>query len=148
MFQHLAALGHTVLVASGDDSTGHTGEREVDTNFFSLFTGLVCGTFDPNFPASSPHVTAVGGLYQTQTGSAQTLWSLSGGGVSAVFARPSWQDAAYNHWESAYGKSAPDSSYWNNTGRALPDVAALATNYQVFISVRFKREKASEKACF
>jgi len=47
------------------------------------------------FPASSPHVTAVGGtsLYHAGNtrGWSETVWSGAGSGCSAVYAKPSWQ---------------------------------------------------------
>ena len=46
-----------------------------------------------SFPASSPHVTAVGGTSLVWTGSSRTefAWSGSGSGCSAVYAEPNWQ---------------------------------------------------------
>jgi subtilase family serine protease len=47
------------------------------------------------FPASSPHVTAVGGTSLTKAngsrGWAETAWSRAGSGCSSVYAKPSWQ---------------------------------------------------------
>jgi subtilase family serine protease len=47
------------------------------------------------FPASSPHVTAVGGtsLHRVSTtrGWSETVWSGSGSGCSGYYAKPSWQ---------------------------------------------------------
>jgi subtilase family serine protease len=44
------------------------------------------------FPASSPHVTAVGGTSLTLNGGrVETAWSGAGSGCSAVYAKPSWQ---------------------------------------------------------
>ena len=47
------------------------------------------------FPASSPHVTAVGGTTLTKIGNTwtQTVWAGTGSGCSAYFAKPSWQPA-------------------------------------------------------
>jgi subtilase family serine protease len=51
--------------------------------------------FGVEFPASSPHVTAVGGtrLVQSQNarGWSETVWSGGGSGCSTVFTKPSWQ---------------------------------------------------------
>jgi kumamolisin len=113
-----AALGVTVTVASGDDgsSDGATDRRaHVD------------------FPASSPHALACGGTRldadpTTGTVHAETVWNngpghgATGGGVSGVFAQPSWQAAA--GVPLRHGKR----------GRGVPDVAAVAdpqTGYQV-----------------
>ena len=50
-----------------------------------------------SFPASSPHVVAVGGTKLDETpnsnsrGWTETVWSGTGSGCSTVFAKPSWQ---------------------------------------------------------
>jgi subtilase family serine protease len=67
-----------------------------------------------SWPAASPSVTAVGGTtLQLDTAGnrlgAEVAWSGSGGGFSAIFARPTYQ----NGWNS-------------NTNRAYPDVSAIA----------------------
>ena len=64
-----------------------------------------------SFPASSPHVVAVGGTSLTpgsNGGWSETVWSGTGSGCSAVFAKPSWQT------DSGCGK------------RTVGDVAAVA----------------------
>lgn len=82
-FQDAGTLGVTVCCASGDSgsSDGTTG-NQVD------------------FPSSSPHVLGCGGTtIQTSGGqlTSETVWNdgssggASGGGVSTVFALPSWQ---------------------------------------------------------
>ena len=94
----------TVVAASGD--VGAVGEP------CQLFKGLIGGTFRPvkeaNLPASDPLVLAAGGTTLTAshtTGAyiSESAWGLpfgdpgsqfqaSGGGISRVFARPSYQD--------------------------------------------------------
>ena len=67
------------------------------------------------FPASSPHVVAVGGTSLTPAsnsrGWSETVWSGTGSGCSAVFAKPSWQS------DKGCGK------------RTVGDVAAVADPY-------------------
>jgi hypothetical protein len=50
------------------------------------------------FPAASPHVTAVGGTSLSVSGNArgwaETVWSGAGSGCSAVYSKPSWQNDA------------------------------------------------------
>ncbi|KAL6075503.1 polynucleotide 3'-phosphatase [Balamuthia mandrillaris] len=116
-FQKLGVLGYTITVASGDDGTGHSG----------MFW---CGSFAPEFPASSPYVTAVGGTYFSKENNKEIGVSFSGGGFSNVFARPSYQQQAIDHFLQTSEKLPPQ-SYWNRSGRGIPDVSALATNYQV-----------------
>ncbi|GAA3763416.1 S53 family peptidase [Terriglobus aquaticus] len=110
--QSAAALGITVLAAAGDSgsSDGESSGNHVD------------------FPASSPHVLACGGTKLTGSGTtiqSEVVWNetaanegATGGGISTVFAQPSWQA----------GIAATKS------GRGVPDVsgnADPATGYQV-----------------
>ncbi len=106
--QSAAALGITITVASGDNgsSDGQSGNN-VD------------------FPASSPHVLGCGGTELIASGttiSEEVVWNdqpqggASGGGVSAVFALPSWQ-------ANANVPAAPTSA----GGRGVPDVAGDAS---------------------
>ena len=114
--QAAAALGVTITVACGDDGStdGGTGNN-VD------------------FPASSPHVLACGGTKLLASGDAITsevVWNelasnegATGGGVSSLFPKPSWQSTANT-------PAPPDS----NGGRGTPDVAGNAdpaTGYQI-----------------
>ena len=103
--QSAAALGVTITVASGDNgsSDGGTGNN-VD------------------FPASSPHVLGCGGTRLSGSGStisSEVVWDdlasgggATGGGVSTVFALPSWQAGA--------NVPAPPAA---GGGRGVPDVA-------------------------
>ncbi len=49
----------------------------------------------PQFPATSPHVTAVGGTHlvtaSNSRGWTETVWSGAGSGCSTVYAKPTWQ---------------------------------------------------------
>jgi kumamolisin len=107
--QAAAALGITVCVAAGDDGSA---DQETD------------GRAHVDFPASSPHVLAVGGTMLS--GSSDVVWwqspgersgggGATGGGVSVVFPRPSWQDVQI----ASINPGSID-------GRVIPDVAALA----------------------
>ena len=116
--QAAAALGITITVACGD--SGSTD-------------GVTDGANHVDFPASSPHVLACGGtkLVGTKTTiTHETVWNetannegATGGGVSDVFALPSWQSNA--------GVPSPTVG---TGGRGLPDVAGNAdpaTGYKV-----------------
>ena len=52
--------------------------------------------------------------------------------ISRSISRFSWQDDAVSTWynTSARMNLLPNASWWNASGRAYPDVAALATPYQ------------------
>ncbi len=79
-----------------------------------------------NFPASSPHVVAVGGTHlevSSETGAwkAETVWNgrgAGGGGCSEVFSAPSWQQSLTN-WKAV----------GCGTGRSVSDVSADADPY-------------------
>ncbi|MBS0578995.1 MAG: S8 family serine peptidase [Proteobacteria bacterium] len=118
-----AALGVSVTVACGDSGSGD-GESD--------------GQPHVDFPASSPYALACGGTRLTAANgviSAEVVWNESaagegatGGGVSAKFAQPSWQQAARVPKNPAGG-----------AGRGVPDVAGNAdpmTGYQVLVDGR------------
>ena len=113
-----AALGVTVTAAAGDNgsSDGSGGSSN-----------------HADFPASSPHALACGGTSLRAKGTAissETVWNdgagggATGGGVSDVFALPSWQA----------GVGVP--AVAKPGGRGVPDVAGNAdpqTGYQVLV---------------
>ena len=108
--QTAAALGITVCAAAGDDGSA---DQETD------------GRAHVDFPGSSPHVLAVGGTmldgetdvvwWQTPGERTQDGGGATGGGVSTVFPRPSWQTVQV----TSVNPNPID-------GRVVPDIAALA----------------------
>jgi kumamolisin len=114
-FVKLAALGVNVFVSSGDagsnpDQTGHSAT----------------GPTQAEYEASDPMVVGVGGttlrLDAHGAVTSETAWSMSGGGKSVVFPRPTWQT----------GAGVPGGSQ-----RLVPDVACAAdpaTGGMVFIN--------------
>jgi kumamolisin len=115
-----STIGVTILAASGDD--GSTD-------------GASSGTPTVDFPASSPYVLACGGTRLTLSGttiSSEQAWNelssgegATGGGVSEVFALPSYQ-------RSANVPKAPNGF----VGRGVPDVAGDAdpeSGYNVLV---------------
>ncbi|XP_056332577.1 tripeptidyl-peptidase 1 [Danio aesculapii] len=119
-FMKAGLRGISMLFASGDSGAGcrHlTKERN---------------TFRPSFPASSPYVTTVGGTsFQNPFKlSYEVTDYISGGGFSNVFPMPNYQvDAVRAYLKSV--QSLPPQTYFNTTGRAYPDLAALSDNYWV-----------------
>ena len=95
---NLAVSGVTVLSASGD--TGAYANGIVQTSY----------------PTSDPDVTGVGGttLMLTASGAvtSEQAWNLGGGGVSKIFAKPSWQTGG--------------SLLAGQSMRCVPDIAAIA----------------------
>ncbi len=119
-FQDASTMGVTVLAASGDD-----GASDGSSN----------GAPTVDFPAASPYVVGCGGTKLTISGSAigsEQAWNelsagegATGGGVSEVFALPSYQ-------QSAKVPKAPNGF----AGRGVPDVAGDAdpeTGYNVVV---------------
>ena len=110
VFQEAAALGVTVLVASGDN-----GSADVNPPDKKLRV---------DFPSASPLVLACGGTHLTAAGAdtitAETVWNdgpqggASGGGVSVKYPLPAWQ------------KTANVPKIGGKTGRGVPDVAGDA----------------------
>ena len=127
VFAALAAAGVSVIASTGDGGSnpGSSGSYSASA------------TLQPILPASDPSVTAVGGTtlrLDTSSGaiSSETGWSVanygsvanpayygSGGGVSTIFTRPSWQ----------VGTGVP-----SGTQRLVPDVAIDADlNTSIYI---------------
>ncbi|XP_062481239.1 tripeptidyl-peptidase 1 isoform X2 [Pezoporus occidentalis] len=119
-FMKAAARGLTILFASGDDGAGCRRVRSGNH------------TFRPSFPASSPYVTTVGGttFKNPFLVTAEVTDYISGGGFSNVFPMPQYQAAAVGQFLRSTPK-LPPSSYYNSSGRAYPDLAALSDNYWV-----------------
>ncbi|MGA8870839.1 MAG: S53 family peptidase [Candidatus Acidiferrales bacterium] len=118
--QDASTMGVTILAASGDD-----GASDGSSN----------GALTVDFPASSPHVLGCGGTKLTLSGASiasEQAWNdlsanegATGGGVSEVFALPSYQ-------RGAKVPRAPNGFI----GRGVPDVSGDAdpeTGYNVVV---------------
>ncbi len=111
-FQDAAAMGVTVLVASGDAGSSD---------------GVNDGFNHVDFPASSPNVVACGGTNLLASGgtiTSETVWNelanqqgATGGGVSNVFPLPAWQSRL---------NVPPSGNPSLTAGRGVPDVAGDA----------------------
>lgn len=111
--QEAALLGITITAASGDCGSNN---------------GLADGKNHVDFPASCPHVLAIGGTRLTAVNGVmerETVWNdgvhngATGGGYSTVFGRPNWQAAVVSQ-----------------SGRGVPDVAGNAdpeTGYNILV---------------
>ena len=120
-FQDAATLGFTVLSASGDNGSSD---------------GVNDGLAHVDFPASSQYVIGCGGTrIAVSSGkiTSQVVWDdlpnggATGGGVSDVFALPSWQTSA---------GVPPSVNPGSRVGRGVPDVAADAdpsTGYSILV---------------
>lgn len=116
-FMKAGSMGLSILFASGDMGVwGRTGASRR-------------GTFNPDFPAGSPYVTAVGGTdFKTKSViGEETTWDCGGGGFSDEFTTPEWQQDVVNEYFSTASAAGvlPDSNLYNAKGRGYPDISAL-----------------------
>jgi tripeptidyl-peptidase-1 len=145
-FQKIALRGISVMVASGD--SGANGRTDPDCTLPYL---------KPDYPAACPYITAVGatqltkptfGLtnpppicsgqgYQCPNGGEEEAVSYaqanfaSGGGFSNYAPMPSYQTAAVQNYLKTESK-LPPASYFNASGRAYPDVAAIGSAVLIY----------------
>lgn len=132
--------GVSIFVASGDAGAHTMHDQTCELPFTFV-----------EFPASSPFVTAVGatqvnnetffkstispacsgesGYYCVMNGTEVAVeftraYFTSGGGFSNISLRPSYQDSAVLAYLRS-GVKLPPSSYYNASGRAVPDVSAF-----------------------
>ncbi|KAF4322988.1 hypothetical protein BBO99_00001076 [Phytophthora kernoviae] len=139
--------GITVLIASGDD--GVTGLR---TEFEKVPAEDMCKQSGPQWPSSSPYITTVGAtmlLTKAQQASKpffrtneEVICSVenggiitSGGGFSNIYPIPEYQRSAVERYLTTRDiPTRPD--FFNASGRAYPDVAALGAGYLVYMNGR------------
>lgn len=102
---------------------------------------ILCG-YHPQFPASSPYVTSIGGTQGPESGNPEIACQAqlggvitSGGGFSFDFPTPYWQiDAVSNYLDNA--PEAFDG--FNRNGRGYPDLSAMAVNYLVVVGTKLQ----------
>ncbi|ETW78242.1 serine protease S53 [Heterobasidion irregulare TC 32-1] len=116
-YSQLGARGVSLLFSSGDG--GVSGSQSQS-----------CSSFIPTFPSSCPYVTSVGG---TQGVNPEVAASLSGGGFSNYFGRPSYQANAVSAYLNTLG-STNAGRFKASGSRAFPDVAAPAENVLIVSS--------------
>jgi kumamolisin len=98
--QDALAAGVTVFAATGDSGSFDCLDDQ----------GQPIATPAVDYPASDPFVIGVGGTTADASLTAETAWSGSGGGESAIWPRPAYQS----------------SLSLSGTGRLVPDMAAVA----------------------
>lgn len=110
----LGARGTSILFASGDG--GVSGSQP-----------NLCLEYVPTFPSGCPFMTSVGAT----TGTIETAATLSSGGFSNYFNRPSYQAGAVSRYLAALGKT--DIDRYNSSGRGFPDVSAQGENLEIYV---------------
>ena len=108
-FMKFGISGRTIVFASGDSGADCSGIEE---------------KFTPMWPASSPHITTVGG-----TTSLTTVWRDGGGGFSNFFPTPDYQLSTVQAY--LHSGKAPPTRHFNTSGRAYPDVSAFSVDFVI-----------------
>ncbi|KAH8987037.1 subtilisin-like protein [Lactarius akahatsu] len=134
LFAQLGARGVSVLFSSGNDGIGH-GDCLVQDS-----SGKSQVQFLPTFPSTCPWVTSVGG---TMGYNPEIAASLSGGGFSVYFPRPSYQDDAVPTFLLNLGGQY--NGLYNPEGRGVPDIALQAMHFPIILKNR--RLKVSGTSC-
>ncbi|KAF2073436.1 hypothetical protein CYY_005253 [Polysphondylium violaceum] len=109
-FKKYAAMGRTIVFSSGDFGVGCNSE---------------CNSYSPGWPASSRFVLAIGGVILKQDGSIVGD-TISGGGFSNYFSRPSYQDTEVSSYLNYLNGSLAE--YFNSSGRGYPDISSFSEN--------------------
>jgi len=145
-FQKIGLRGVSLIVASGDSgANGRTDE------------GCTEKHLNPDYPACSPYVLSVGATqlanaafslksppplcskpaWKCMSGGTEQAVSYaqaefaSGGGFSNYAAMPSWQTTVVNAYLKS-GVTLPPAGYYNASGRAYPDVAAIGNDVLIY----------------
>ena len=136
----LGLAGVTIVVSSGDD--GVAGNHARASGAYPK--GLSACGYTPQWPASSPWITSVGGTQGPEYGIEEIAAQgdnggiiTSGGGFSNLYSRPSWQEQQVFNFilmEDFFDKSEEPVPGFNLSGRAYPDVSAMARRFMVVIN--------------
>ena len=118
-FQEAAAMGVTILVASGDNGSN---------------CQISDGKAHVQYPASDPYVTCVGGTRISKVSGSiftETTWSndgVTGGGISDIFYPPRFPLPPWQNWVTI-----PGSVNDGHIARGIPDIAGYADpGYELF----------------
>ncbi|KAH9031414.1 subtilisin-like protein [Lactarius deliciosus] len=125
LFAQLGARGVSVLFSTGNDGVGRGNCLVRDSSGNSRVQFL------PAFPSTCPWVTSVGG---TTGYNPEVAASLSGGGFSVYFPRPSYQHNAVPTFLLNLGGQY--NGLFNPGGRGVPDIALQA----MYFPIVFKNE--------
>ncbi|KAH8978153.1 subtilisin-like protein [Lactarius akahatsu] len=120
LFAQLGARGVSVLFSTGNDGVGRGNCLVQDSSGNSRVQFL------PAFPSTCPWVTSVGG---TTGYNPEVAASLSGGGFSVYFPRPSYQNNVVPTFLLNIGGQY--NGLYNPGGRGVPDIALQAMNFPI-----------------
>ncbi|KAH9083877.1 subtilisin-like protein [Lactarius deliciosus] len=126
LYAQLGVRGASVLFSSGNHGVGRGDCRTSDSSGNSRVQ------FHPTFPSTCPWVTSVGG---TTGNNPEIAASFSGGGFSAYFPRPYYQDSAVPTFLQRLGLRY--SGLYNPVGRGVPDIALQGANFGIIFKTKF-----------
>lgn len=121
-------MGVSIIVASGDSGTQGAASC----------SALNLGTYHVQNPVNCPYVTAVGATQLLPNSTDEEVavdsdsWA-SSGGFSNFYATPSYQQDAVAVYLAEHYPTALKGRF-NETGRGVPDVAALGANIAVAVN--------------
>jgi tripeptidyl-peptidase-1 len=126
-FALLGCRGVSIIFSSGD---GGVGDGDPDPTTQQCFSndGTNRTIFLPQFPASCPYVTTVGGTM----GIPEVAAPFSGGGFSNYFARPDYQNTVVQNYLNNNLPSGQYQGLFNPAGRAYPDVSAQSNRFFIY----------------
>uniref|UniRef100_A0A8D3BXG9 Tripeptidyl peptidase I n=1 Tax=Scophthalmus maximus TaxID=52904 RepID=A0A8D3BXG9_SCOMX len=131
-----ASLDVEYIMSTGANISTWVFTNPGDSGAGCRHLGKEQNSFRPSFPASSPYVTTVGGTSFKNPFKVtyEVTDYISGGGFSNVFKMPDYQVSAVQGYLKTVAATLPPHSYFNTSGRAYPDMAALSDNYWVVIN--------------
>ncbi|KAH8982702.1 subtilisin-like protein [Lactarius akahatsu] len=130
-FAKLGVRGVSVLLSSGNDGVGEGTCQKDD--------GTV--RFRPTFPGTCPYITVVGGTTDYEP---EVAADLSGGGFSDYFKRPRYQEEAVTTFFQDLGNRYE--GLYNASGRGIPDIAAQALRFRIFLNGNDQEERGTSIA--
>lgn len=139
-FAKIAARGVSILVSSGDSGSGGT-------------IAPIPGKVWPSWPASAPHVTAVGSTMflkndpSGKSGERSTTQFGSGGGFSCDWPQQEWQKDAVTAYQAMPEAKLPREKDFCRGGRGTPDLAALGEGYKVITNGKTQGVGGTSASC-
>jgi tripeptidyl-peptidase-1 len=127
----LGTRGVSVFGASGDGGSHFSFQPFQGGDIADTLNKISCSLNLPVAPACSPYLTVVGGTQWEEGDSSKPVaWSgfngATGGGFSWQFPIPAFQKATVQAYLSMEQNLPPAASF-NSSGRAYPDIAAVAS---------------------
>lgn len=128
--QLLGLRGVSVFGSSGDGGSHFSFQPFRGGAIADALNKISCEYQMPIFPSPSPYMISVGGTdwsgFLTPDPLKPKAWSGSGGGFSWQFAAPEHQRVSVAAYLQKAGGAMPPSSSFNASGRAYPDLSAVA----------------------